>query len=747
MEDSEPVAAPRAGPMAWLPPRVWLHGLRAALAAQEDRYGLWLPVAFAVGAGGYFALPVEPADAAVVASGLFAMALLASMIWRQRINWPVLLAVFVLLGAIAGKVHVAMTDTHLLQATSGTVTLTGVVRERQRLGKRWRVVIDLESVDGLKDGAAPQRVRITAPASYQLPRGERLKIKARLYPLPGPVAPGAWNPARGLWFAGIGATGYSLSKPQILPSDDAHAVSGFNRTVQNLRDAIAGRIRAILPPGSAGMAIALITGERGEIPNQARDDLRASGLAHILAISGLHMSLVAGGIFWVVRALLALSPWLAAGFPIKKWAVVVALVAAAGYLALSGAAVATQRAFVMLAVMGLAVLLDRPAISMRNLAVAAFVVMILSPEAVTGASFQMSFLAVASLIAFYETVSAWRQTRDVETMAGGRVWQVARWAGLFIIATAATTLVAGSATALPAAFHFHRVSFYSLIANVLGLPVVSFIVMPAAVLSVFAMPFGLEAAPLWLMGKGIDIVLWVADHVASMPGSSHFLPAFPAAAAIVMAAGILWLALWRRRIRKLGLAIFASGLAMAPWKTAPDVLIDRYAGVVAIRNAGGKLVPSNGRKGRYVTGQWLMADGDATTPSDAAHRMGWTCGKARCTGAVKGQTIVYLMDEKADTDCAGRQIVIADFPLHRQCSEAAVRIDRFDVWRNGAHALYVRGSNIRMETARQTAGNRPWNVIPVARASIRTTPPSLPSRKTAPRSDRNAADAPKDAAQ
>jgi len=740
------VAAP-AGSLAWLSPRAWLHDLHEALAAQDDRFGLWLPVAFAAGAGGYFALPTEPSGAAVAAIGLAGAALFAVMTWRRRINWLVLVMVVAIAGAVAGKARVAMNHTHLLQATTGMVTLTGVVRERQRLGGRWRVIIDLESVEGLKAGAAPQRVRITAPASYQMPRGGRITIKARLYPLPGPVAPDAWNPARRLWFDGIGATGYSLSKPQILSSPEPSASPGFRQIVQNLRDTMARRIRACLPAGTAGMAIALITGERGEIPNQARDDLRASGLAHILAISGLHMSLVAGGIFWVVRALLALSPWLATGFPIKKWSIVVALVAAAGYLVLSGAAVATQRAFVMLAVMGLAVLLDRPAISMRNLAVAAFAVMILSPEVVAGASFQMSFLAVASLIAFYESVCAWRQTHNREAAAPSALRQAARWAGLFVLATAATTLVAGTSTALPAAFHFHRVSFYSLLANVLGLPVISFVVMPAAVVSVFAMPFGLEAAPLWLMGKGIVAVLWVAGHVAAMPGSSRFLPAFPATAAIIMAAGILWIALWRGRLRTLGIVVFASGLALAPWQTPPDVLIDRYASVVALRNADGQLVPTSGRKARYATGQWLMADGDATTPANAARRTGWTCDKSRCTGAIGGQRLLYLMDEQAAPDCAGYQIVIAAYPLRRLCGDAATRIDRFDVWRNGAHAVYVTGSKTRVETARQSAGDRPWNVTPVARASILATPPTPAVTKATPKRTQSVVDTPKKAVQ
>ncbi len=691
--------------------------LLASLAAEEDRFGLWLPVAFAAGAGAYFNLPAEPSGLAAAVAGLAAAVAVAAMIWRGRINWPALLVVFLLVGAVTGKARVGMVDTALLRASTGMVTLTGTVRELERRGGRWRAVLDLESVEGIRPEAAPRRVRVTAPASYDIERGERLRLKARLYPLRGPVEPGAWNPARGLWFDGIGASGYTLSKPQRL---DGGAGTGFRQAVDNLRDALAARVRAVLPGDAGGMAIALIVGERGGIPRQARDDLRISGLAHILAISGLHMSLVAGGIFWAVRALLALSPWLAAGFPIKKWSAVAALAAAVGYLMLSGAAVATQRAFVMLAVMGLAVLLDRPAISMRNLAVAAFAVMILSPEAVTGASFQMSFLAVASLIAFYEAVSAWRRAHNPEAVVRTPLWQAARWAGLFILATAATTLIAGSATALPAAFHFHRVSFYSLIANVLGLPVVSVIVMPAAVLSVFAMPFGLEAAPLWVMGKGIGAVLWVAGTVAALPGAARFMPAMPAGAVLVMGAGMLWLALWRGRLRLLGLAIFAAGALLAPLKPAPDVLIDRAAGVVALRNADGRLVPSSGRKARYVVTQWLMADGDGARPSEAAQRPGWACDKTACRGDVRGHSLVYLRDEKTSFDCSGREIVIAAFPLRGRCSGAVVRIGRFDVWRNGAYALFISGNNIRIATARQRAGTRPWTIEPAARRTILT---------------------------
>jgi len=236
---------------------------------------------------------------------------------------------------------------------------------------------------------------------------------------------------------------------------------------------------------------------------------------------------------------------------------------------------------------------------------------------------------------------------------------------------------------------------------VLGLPLVSLVVMPAAMLSVFAMPFGLEWGPLWVMGKGIEAVLWVAGTVAGFPGAGHYLAAIPALAALVMAAGVLWLALWHGRIRFIGVGIFALGIMLAPLKPEPDVLVDSTASVLALRNGEGLLAPTSGRKGRYVVSQWLMADGDDAQPVKAAQRSGWSCDKTACSGQTAGRSLLYLRDEKAANNCGKHDIVIAAFPLHGRCREASVRIDRFDVW-------------------------RPWSVEPVARSSILSAPREKP---------------------
>jgi competence protein ComEC len=296
--------------------------------------------------------------------------------------------------------------------------------------------------------------------------------------------------------------------------------------IEAVRDAIRERIEAALPDDLAGFSAALIIGERSGVPAETQTALQISGLAHILAISGLHMSLMAGSVFWLLRAGLALVPGLALNYPIKKWAACGTLVAGFGYLMISGWGVATQRAYVMLAVMCLAVLLDRPAFTMRNLAIAGIIVVLARPETVFTASFQMSFMAVMGLIAFYEAVSAWRREalRDVwpQSLAG----RIAMWIGLSIFAMAATTIVASVFTSLPAAYHFNRVAPYSLLANLLALPIVTSLVMPAAVLAVAAMPLGLDWLPLQAMGAGIGWVAMIAHWVAEfarrgVPGAGH----------------------------------------------------------------------------------------------------------------------------------------------------------------------------------------------------------------------------------
>jgi competence protein ComEC len=406
-----------------------------------------------------------------------------------------------------------------------------------------------------------------------------VRLAAVLLPPPDATHPGGFDYARQVWFERIGAVGFAVSAPELLPPPAEPSLGvRLAMSVELVRAVVAERIESRIAGEAGGIAAALVTGYRGGIPDDAQEALRVAGLAHILAISGLHMMLVVGTLFWGVRALLALSPGLALTRPIKKWAAAVALVGGAAYLVLSGGAIATQRAFIMAAIMMVAILVDRPAITLRNIAIAAMVVLVLTPEALLSASFQMSFAATIALVAGYEAL---RERRTPQRWRAGLVAMLRRHVWQYVFALVMTALIAGFATAPYAAFHFNRVAVYGLIGNVGAMPLVGTLIMPPGLIAMCLMPFGLDGPFLWLMGQGIDMVLAVARAVAGLEGAVAVTPAFSLWSLGLMTLGGLWLALWRGRWRCWGLAGLAAGFLLAPLAPQSDLYISRDAGMVA----------------------------------------------------------------------------------------------------------------------------------------------------------------------
>ena len=702
---------------------------RAECAAQGPRRFAWGAVAFITGLMGYFALPVEPP---LAAAGLLA-AVCALVWWLHRAGRAHVLAgltAMAIAGMAWGQLHVALNPVTVLPASTGKLAVAGWVEAVSPLSRsRARLLLLTDRVDGLKPAHAPQLLRLTGASRDLSPlvHGQYVRLEAWLYPPLTPVQPGAWDHGRASWFEGAGGNGRVAGGVVIDPALGKGA--GWRGWVEALRTGIAARIRASLPEREAGFAVALVTGERAGLDNDTRDALQVSGLAHILAISGLHMSLVAGGVFWLVRALLALWPALVLNWPVKKLAALAGLGAAAFYLLISGQAIATQRAFIMLGVMFVAVLLGRSALSMRNLAVAAFIVLLMSPEAVLTPSFQMSFLAVTGLIGAYEAASGW-QSRLYERLGGGGMLPgLALRLLVGLLALSATTIIASAFTALPAAWHFNRFAVWSLPANLLAMPAVSLLVMPGAVAGVLAMPFGLEWLPLQVMRLGLDAVIWSAHWVASWPGAASVVGAMWPLPAVLSGLGLIWLALWRGLLRWAGLAVsLLAAWAGVGLSARPDVLVERSARTIAARvgEDGQHLVPVHPRRSRYVVERWLGADGDAATPPQAFKRGGWSCegeGAKVCRGQVRGRRIIWLdRDARPPADCRTAPIVISAEPLRRACGRTGggrVVIDRFDVWRHGAHALFIGADgSIEVRTVRQAQGNRPWAMRPMARREV-----------------------------
>jgi competence protein ComEC len=445
-------------------------------------------------------------------------------------------------------------------------------------------------------------------------------------------------------------------------------------------------------------------------------------------MSGYHMALVAGVVFFMLRAGIAPVPGLALRHPVKKWAAGAALVAAACYLVLSGAEVATQRSFIMTAVVLVGVMADRPALTLRTIAVAALAVMLLAPEAVVHPSFQMSFAATLALIATYERGIPWIAA-GADTSLGARIalWG-AREASFLMLAS----LVAGFATMPYAAYHFHRLAPYGVLANLLAMPVISAVSMPAGLLALVAMPFGFDG-PLWrLMGVGIDWMIAVATWVAHLPGAVGHIHAF--GIGLLGTAGLIVLCLLRTPLRFAGAALAAGGCIAAVMAAQPDVLVSAAGEVVALRGSDGRLsVLKSGNNDALAVGDWLNSDGDARPAADRALAQGFACDPDGCVGRLADGAIVAVARSPGalPDDCSRAAVLVTPRPPPPGC--AAMVIDRRALRGTGAVALFHRDGNFEVVAARPDGLDRPWarrygerETRPVPGSAVRPEPDATP---------------------
>ena len=704
------------------------------IAGQRDRWFLWYPIAVVLGVAFYFTLPREP-HLLVFATAAIIAFLCAGALLHQRSSFKLFLTFCLLIGFVAAKIRTETVQPKTLHATTPTIVISGwVERLEAKNGRRSRLLLHLKSAKGIKPDAMPELVRLSGKSpSSGLFHGDHVTLKARLFPLPGPTKPRGYDFGRRLWFEGVGATGFYYGTIKKTGTVEPGSFV-IKREIQKLRYLIGYRISKALPGRSGAIATALITGDRGKMKKTDVENLRKAGLAHILAISGLHMSLVAGGMFWLVRALLAMSGPLVLNYPIKKWAAIAGLLTGAFYLTISGASIATQRAFIMVLIMFTAILLERPAISLRNLAIAALIIVMARPEAVLSVGFQMSFMAVTGLIGFYELVRIWRHKHGYWLHEAGKLVRGLAKGVSFFLAIGTTTLVASIYTGLPAAYHFNTIAAFSLDGNIVALPLVTLIVMPSAILTIALMPFGLEFVGTTVMGFGIDLVLIHAENVAGLPNAQIFTPDLHTASVLLVAGGMIWACLWRGWFKVLAVAPVILGLVTIVDIEQPDILISKFGRNVALRNGQGLLVLADQKQSRFAVHSWLVSNGEGVNLKQAAARTGWHCENNLCTATVTGkhnsvdQKVAYLKRGAKPTEgfCRDLNIIISAEPLGRICKSVAIRIDRFDLWRHGAHAIYLGGKNSNtkpnVETAASVRGQRPWVIRPIARRKILINP-------------------------
>lgn len=583
-------------------------------ADEELAFGgrvLFAPVALGFGAVVWFAAGtgVSPIIPLFSAMALF---ILLIFIDRALEGMRVVIAALILVaaGVAAAQFETWRADTILLDSAV-TTTVTGRVERREGDGRGgWRYLLSLRATESPVLKRPPARVTVIARgAKSEFQIGTWVKGRARLTPPSGPALPALNDFSFGSFFDGVGANGFFYGAPApVAPGvGEPHSLSDSTfEWLYRLRSGIGDRIRGILPGDTGAFAAALVTDERRAISAETTEALRRSGLAHIIAISGLNMALSAGIFFVGFRALLSLFPAIAQAYPVKKIAAAGALAAVTAYFLISGFAVSAERAFIMMAIMLTAVFFDRPSISLRNVALSALIIIVISPSEIMGPSFQMSFAATLALVAGY---AIWKErpVRD-KPFAKLRAVRVLSSAAGFFGGILLTSVIGGFSTALFSIEHFHRLTAYGLPANLAAMPVISFVIMPAGLLAMLLMPFGLDVWLWHVVGFGLDLVIAIAKTVASWGGDIGVgrLPAWYFLAAV---AGFLLLTLLRTRLRHIGTTLMiAATLAvlLLPAKPPPKIVIAEDGSMAGIVGANA-IATNRERPPGFIFDQWKRA--------------------------------------------------------------------------------------------------------------------------------------------
>jgi competence protein ComEC len=681
-----------------------LAALWLRLLAERERWFLWLPALLASGIATAFGLTASPTLGTGWAAMLLALSLLvpgAFAVMRER---PPIALLLVAPGMVALGFGLAVLRTHAVGAPvlprPGVYEVQGRVSQVEELIRGRRVTLDRVVIPKLGD-AAPAVVRINLHRGEPLRLGEIISVLARLQPPMAPAVPGGFDFARQAWFGRLGGLGFALGSPRRLASPQP----GWELRIAELRARMSDRITDVVPGEAGAVSSALLTGVRAALTDALWRDFQLSGLAHILSISGLHMVLVAGVIAGTVRYAIALVPPLALRVTARRVAAAVAIVGTGLYTLLAGASVPAERSFLMIAVALLGVMTCREPISMRLLAWAGLAVLLWRPESLLGASFQLSFAAVGALIAVYESRGV-RERLRAPAEAG---WL--RRTMIYVAGVAATTLIAGTATAPLGAFHFQTIPTYGLIANLVAVPVTTFWIMPAGLLSLLLMPVGLDGWTLPLMGAGVEILLWTARTVAGLPGASVSIGLLPTASLLLFGAGGVWLCLWQRRWRWLGIGpiLLACGLALL--HPAPDLLVAPDLGMIGARLADGTLVsvewlPDGLRREGWARAIPGAAEPVRVKPGRAVPAGPLICDPAGCVFQRDGQSIALARRIDATVaDCGRPTLLIA---ANGGCRSTGLFVGRRELLASQGLAIRVKPGGPEIRTVAGARGRWPW---------------------------------------
>ena len=690
--------------------------LQDKLNAEKERWVLWIPIFWAIGILVYFSLPFEPNYLITFSSLILSFSfLLFSFLHLHKTRFLSVLIIALAMGFCLVQLKANLLKAPVLEKKTKAVLVTGKTTAVSIAGVGQKVVIENPTIKGLDKNKTPKKIRIKVNGlKNRIDEGDVISLKAVLMPPPMPAMPGAYDIPRKFWFEQIGGVGYAVSKVTILEKNNNYA-----SILSKIRNNINFYLLETLPKEEAGVAMSLVTGEQGGNSKKLINAYRDSGIAHILSVSGLHMTMLSGMVFALVRIFIAAIPFIALRYNSKKISALVAIIISFLYLLISGMAVPAQRAFIMVCVVLLAVIFDRQAISMRTIGIALFIVLLWHPEALMGASLQMSFAAVYALIAAYEAGAGKLNAYLLNKKSINRFCcYIFAW----IIGVIITDFVASSATTPFAIYHFNRIASYSMLSNLLTGPILAIVVMPMLLLVCILMPFEFADIPSIVAGWGIKLINYIAYEIAQMPNAVFVVPQMPAWGLLLMVAGGLWICLWKTKWRFWGIIPIIFGLYSPYLYSFPQVLAAQGGKLFAVMNDQGNLFIQPGRANRINRETWLSKNGENFNDyNKKLAKQAWengyktdnislTCSKSWCQYKYKKKIIGIAFDyDGLKMACEKTQIVFSKVnAIHKYCN-ADILIERRELWKNGAYYLKIdKNNNISIVNDAEYMGKRLW---------------------------------------
>ncbi len=704
----------------------WFSWLKQQLALERERHLLWLPTLLGVGIGLYFAQKTEPAW---LPWGILSLLALLGGVWLRRwyggrlIGW---LLIIPLLGFSAGTLRTELVATPMLPYKLDPTSISGRVTLLEPATSGWRATLDQVTIRDWPAQQTPRRLQVKLFKLDPIPRiGDSIRFFGVLYPPSSPAYQGSVDFRRMAFFQGVGGQGFAMTTPVVVEAEAqanaAPPISGTTLTlaIARIRRYLSQAYDANLPPAQAGLAKALLTGERANIPQWVNDDFRASGLYHLLSISGLHMAIVGGWVFVGMRWLLALVPGLSSRYAIKSWAAVAAMISSAFYWLLAGGVnnVPAERAFFGFSILMLAIILGRQAVSLRTLALVAAFILLMQPEMLLSPGFQMSFAASAGIIALYEGYGTRLH----------RYWQQRGWwakPAAMVVALFATSMAATLTTTPISFYHFQQSSIAGILANLLAVPLTELVVMPLALLSMASMAIGLEGVVMPLLGVSIDLLLRLATWCAGLPGSMVYVGAWSPWVLVLMVIGGMWLMIWQRRWRLWGFVPLTLAVVMAYTAQPPAVMLSPSGKLWLVRLHDGQVVLSSRQKERSLAKFWLGAQrreaDDALRPTELADDYPeLRCGTGYCR-LQRGEDVMVWVWQAANDDvaageltaaCAGAKLAVLQTDSAFNCAAERV-IDYPQLQEMGTQSVWWRPNSSDgwlVRAAWPSGVQRPWS--------------------------------------